>query len=210
MLELLPGIFKVSRDESSGGWGYSYFVKRAEGNILFARMAQTASIENEYEAIERVGGIQRIYITDYHFAGEHVEDVAKRFNAGIYCSRIEAPKIKKRGVNAVVAFDFVGHEIEPHLSVIPTPGHTSGGVCYLLTLNDKRYLFTGDFLYFDGQKWIVGSKTYAKVKASLGHLRAMDFDILVGCGDDSSSIPYIELTPDTKGVFFETIVKSFD
>ncbi|MBI1256904.1 MAG: MBL fold metallo-hydrolase [Chloroflexi bacterium] len=172
-------------------------------------MAKTASIENEYAALDAFGGISRIDITDYHFAGEHVEEVAQRFNAAIYCSQIEAPKIRKQGGKSLVTFEYTHHDIEPNLSVIPTPGHTSGGVCYLLTLDNKRYLFTGDFLYFDGSAWVVGSKNYAKVKASLERLRDLDYDYLVGCGDDALGCPYIELTPETRKRFFEQLTASF-
>ncbi len=209
MQELLPNIAKVYRDESSGGWGYSYLVTRPQGNILFARMAQTASIEHEYAAIHALGGIGRIYITDFHFAGQHIEDVARRFNTAIYCSQIEVPKIRKQGSTTLVALDYTEHNIESDLTVIPTPGHTSGGICYLLTLGEKRYLFTGDLLYFDGDKWIVGSKNYASVKDTLERLQALEYDYLVGCGDEGLGCPYIEFTPDTKRVFFERIASDF-
>lgn len=207
MQELLPNIFKVYRDESSGGWGYSYFVKRPQGNILFARMAKTAAIENEYDALHAMGGIHNIYITDFHFAGQNVERVAQTFTAHIHCSEIEAPKIRKRGIKTLKPFEYLTHDIESDLTVIPTPGHTTGGVCYLLTLNKNRFLFTGDLLYFDKDKWVIGSKKYAAVKTSFERLQALDFDYLIGCGDDALGCPYIALTPDTKATFFETIAQ---
>ena len=204
MQELLPNIFKVYRDKSSGGWGYSYFVKRPEGNFLLARMAKTASIEHEYAEIKSKGGLSRIYITDFHFAGDHVQDVATHFKANIYCSPTEASKISKRGIKNLVAFEYTTHEVEKNLTVIPSPGHTTGGVSYLLVMNDHRYLFTGDLLYFDGQKWALGSD-YSRVKASLARLQALEFDYLVGCGDEASGCPYITFTPDTKKTFFENL-----
>ncbi|MEP7291072.1 MAG: MBL fold metallo-hydrolase [Chloroflexota bacterium] len=208
--ELLPNIYKVYRDQSSDGWGYSTLVKRPQGNILFARMGKGASIADEYAAIEALGGIERIYITDYHFAGEHVEDVAQRFHASIYCAQVEAAKIRKQGSRTLTTFDYAVHDLEPGLTVIPSPGHTSGGVCYRLTLAGKRYLFTGDLLYFDGDQWIVGTKNYAKVKDTLARLQALEVDYLVGCGDDALGCPYLEFTPDTKAAFFDRIARSFD
>ena len=209
MQELLPNIFKVYRDEGSGGWGYSYLVRRPHGNLLLARLAKTAAITHEYAAIQSVGGLQRIYITDYHFAGEHVDDVSMQFGAGVYCSQIELARIKKRGITNLVPFEYLDHRLEEDIRVIPTPGHTTGGVCYLLTMNAKRYLFTGDFLYFDGQRWIVGSKTYADVKDSLACLQNLDYDYLVGCGDDVLGTPYVEMTDGTKPQFFQTILSQF-
>jgi glyoxylase-like metal-dependent hydrolase (beta-lactamase superfamily II) len=209
MQELLPNIFKVYRDEDSGGWGYSYLVQRPHGNVLLARMAKTASIKGEYTAIQSLGGLQRIYITDFHFAGEHVDDVSKQFGASVYCSQIEVAKIKKRGITNLVPFEYVDHLLEEEIRVVPTPGHTAGGVCYLLIMNAKRYLFTGDFLYFDGQRWIVGSKTYADVKDSLDCLQSLDYDYLVGCGDDALGSPYVEMTNDTKPQFFQALLNQF-
>jgi len=208
MKELFPNIYKVYRDESSGGWGYSYFVKRDSGNLLLARMARTASIESEYETIHAMGGIDRIYITDWHFAGSHVEDVSKEFDAPIYCSAIEAPTIKEKSdVESLKTFDYTLHDIEDGLTIVPTPGHTKGGVCYLLDMDNTRYLFTGDLLYFDGNRWIVGSRKYAKVKEGFDRMQAQDFDYLVGCGDDDLGIPYVALNADNKSAFFEDVIQ---
>lgn len=209
MKKLTSDIFKVYRDPESSGWGYSYFVQRPQGNLFFARMAQSASILNEFDALHAKGGIDRIYITDFHFAGKNVDAVSQEFNAPIFCSDIELPKIQKRGIRDLTPFKFEQQDIEGDLSIIPTPGHTSGGVCYLLTLSQSKYLFTGDFLYFDGSKWIVGSSTFSKVKVSLERLRNLNFDYLVGCGDDDLGTPYIKLSDKKKAAFFDDIVESF-
>jgi glyoxylase-like metal-dependent hydrolase (beta-lactamase superfamily II) len=209
MEKLLPDIYKIYRDPNSGGWGYYYFVKRTQENLFFPRMAKTASIFKAFDAIHAAGGIHHIYITDFHFAGKNVDAVAKEFGAPIFCSDIEFPKIQKRGIENLTAFTFERRDLEDGLTVIPTPGHTSGGVCYLLLLKKMKYLFTGDFLYFDGCKWIVGSKTYSKVKISLDDLKALEFDYLVGCGDDDLGTPYLKMNDQTKGVFFENIVNNF-
>ena len=109
----------------------------------------------------------------------------------------------------MIPFDYIEHDIEPDLTVIPTPGHTTGGVCYLLTLNNIRYLFTGDLLYFDTDKWIIGSKKYADVKTSFERLQNLAYDYLVGCGDDKLGCPYIALTRDTKQTFFEKLATDY-
>ena len=209
MKKLLSNIYKIYRDPNSSGWGYSYFVKRTQGNIFFPRMAKTASILNEFDAIHSMGGINRIYITDFHFAGKNVEAVAKEFHAPIFCSEIELAKIQKRGIKNLSSFKFEQHEIENGLSVVPTPGHTTGRVCFLLTLNKIDYLFTGDFLYFGGLKWIVGSKTLSKVKSSLERLRNQNYDYLIGCGDDDLGTPYIKMNGKKKEEFFDNIVDGF-
>ena len=172
-------------------------------------MAKTASILNEFDAIHSKGGINHIYITDFHFAGKNLDAVAKEFNAPIFCSEIELAKIQKRGIRKLSSFKFEQHNVEKGLSVIPTPGHTSGGVCFLLTLNKINYLFTGDFLYFDGLKWVVGSKTFSKVKSSLERLKNLKYDYLIGCGDDDLGTPYIKMNGKKKEEFFGNIVDGF-
>lgn len=209
MQELLPNIYKVYRDKASGGWGYSYFVKRPAGNLLFARMAKTASIKGEYAAIDAMGGLHGIYITDFHFAGQNVEQVAKKYKVGVHCSLVEVSKIKSRGIDSVKPFSFKTDEIEKGLTVIPTPGHTLGGVCYLLVMDKIRYLFTGDLLYFEADKWVIGSSEYKQVKGSMERLQGFDFDYLIGCGDEGLGCPYIALTPETKKTFFETLANSY-
>lgn len=204
MNELLPDIYKVYRDVDSGGWGYSYLVYRSSGNIFFARMAKTASVTDEYRAIHDHGGIQRIYITDHHFAGANVGHVASEFDAPIYCSEIEVPKIQKRGVNNLVPFTYESQELEAGLYVIPTPGHTDGGVCYLLELNSLHYLFTGDLLYFQKDHWVLGA-THKVLKPSLDHLQSLAFDYLIGCGDDDLGCPYIAINDGNKEAFFASL-----
>jgi glyoxylase-like metal-dependent hydrolase (beta-lactamase superfamily II) len=210
MKKLLSNIYKIYRDPKSRGWGYSYLVKRPQGNIFFPRMAKSASVLHEFDAIHAEGGISSIYITDFHFAGKNVDVVAKEYDAPIFCSDIELPKIQKRGIRNLISFKFEQHSIEKGLSVIPTPGHTSGGVCYLLTLNKNKYLFTGDFLYFDGLKWIVGNTTFSKVKSSLEKLKNLNYDYLVGCGDDTLGTPYIKMNGKKKEAFFDGIASSFN
>ncbi|MDE0685931.1 MAG: MBL fold metallo-hydrolase [Candidatus Poribacteria bacterium] len=39
------------------------------------------------------------------------------------------------------------------LKVIETPGHTDGSVTYLIDVDNKRFAFTGDLIYDEGQLW---------------------------------------------------------
>src|SRR5574344_757085 len=66
---------------------------------------------------------------------DSIEDFAKRFNAG----KVTPQKIDKY-ITENDIIKFGNHEIK----VIHTPGHTKGGVCYLL----EDMIFTGDTLFF--------------------------------------------------------------
>lgn len=39
------------------------------------------------------------------------------------------------------------------LTVLETPGHTDGSVSYLIEVDNKRFAFTGDLIYDEGQLW---------------------------------------------------------
>ncbi|MEZ4712485.1 MAG: MBL fold metallo-hydrolase [Caldilineaceae bacterium] len=209
MERLLNNIYKVYRDVGSTGWGYSYLLKREGGNIFLPRMAKQATINDELEAIADAGGIQSIYVTDFHFAGAGLQAVADRFQVPIQCSTVEAPKIRKRGPRDLAPFAFNRHHLEEGWEVIPTPGHTTGGVCFLWRDGEERYLFTGDFLYNAGDAWVVGSDKLANVEVSLALIRTLDFTYLVGCGDDDLGSPFLQMDKVTRETFVDQIISNF-
>ncbi|MGC9614927.1 MBL fold metallo-hydrolase [Staphylococcus pasteuri] len=68
------------------------------------------------------------------------------------------------------------------LEVIPAPGHTPGTTLYLWDNGKHRYLFTGDFLCFEGDQWrtvILGSSDREQSIQSLEMIKELDFDVLV-------------------------------
>ena len=68
------------------------------------------------------------------------------------------------------------------LEVIPTPGHTPGTTMFLWDNGEHRYLFTGDFLCFEGDSWrtvILGSSDRERSIQSLELIKTLDFDVLV-------------------------------
>lgn len=206
MERALNNIYKIYRDPGSTGWGYSYLLKRDEGNIFLPRMAKEATIKDELDAIADSGGIHSIYVTDFHFAGTGLQEVADRFQVTIQCSQVEAPKIRQRGLGDLTPFVFKRHHIEEDLEVIPTPGHTTGGVCFLWRDGEECYLFTGDFLYNAGDAWVVGNDKLAKVEASLALIRSLDFTYLVGCGDDDFGSPFLKMDKAKRNAFIDQII----
>ncbi|PTI52729.1 MBL fold hydrolase [Staphylococcus warneri] len=67
------------------------------------------------------------------------------------------------------------------LEVIPTPGHTPGTTMFLWDNGEHRYLFTGDFLCFEGDTWrtvILGSSDRESSIQSLELIKSLDFDVL--------------------------------
>jgi len=210
MKALLHNIYNVYRDPECDGFGHSFLLLRKEGNVLIPRMGVATTIRREYDAIDSVGGIKIVFITDYHFGGASSEALAARFGAAILSSIIEKPKLKKRGLTKLQTFPYKRQSLAQDLEIVPVPGHTSGGVSLLWKDGKYRYLFTGDFLYFDGRVWIPGAKSRSKIEDSLCLIKELEFDYLVGCGSDNVDIPYVFL-PDreSKARFIDSIFLSF-
>lgn len=210
MDKLFSDIYNVYRDSGCAGFGHSYLLKRDRGNLFLPRFGVDTTIKDSWPAIEKVGGIDIILITDYHFGGGSCEELSDKFSAEIFSSSIEKPKLKKKGLKQLSTFSYERQMIAEDLEIIPVPGHTSGGVCLLWESDSNKYLFTGDFLYFDGNTWVPGAKTKRKIEDSLSLLKELDFDTLVGCGSDGVAIPYIKLADkEEKVCFIEEVLSSF-
>lgn len=52
---------------------------------------------------------------------------------------------------------YAGTEVE----VVPTPGHTTGSVTYLVERAGRRYAFTGDLIYGPGKVWSLASTQWS-------------------------------------------------
>lgn len=53
--------------------------------------------------------------------------------------------------------DYSGVQVE----VLPTPGHTTGSVTYLLDRGGQRYAFTGDLIYAPGKVWSLAATQWS-------------------------------------------------
>lgn len=131
--------------------------------------------------------IERVLITHGHYdhcGGTHLLDGA----CGVYMSRRDYDDLDElndmfgipvknfdvwRFVSDGDGIEFCGHMFK----VIATPGHTTGGVCYLL---DGAYLFSGDTLFRRsvGRTDFVGGDMNALMR-SLQKLLALDGSITV-------------------------------
>src|SRR5262249_13542546 len=119
MKKLLNNIHNVYRDPGCEGFGHSFLLKRKAGNVLIPRMGEDTTIRLEYDAIDSMGGIKIIFITDYHFGGASSEEIAMKFGGDVFSSTIEQPKLKKKGLNKQKTFSYERQFLEPDLETIP-------------------------------------------------------------------------------------------
>ncbi len=62
-----------------------------------------------------------------------------------------------------------------------TPGHTPGSLCYLWQAPDARYLFTGDTVFFNNDRWevLINIGTPEEMISSLNLIAGLDFDYII-------------------------------
>ena len=124
----------------------SYFIKHPEGNWLIDSPRYVPFL---IEAFERMGGIRYIFLT-------HKDDVADadRFARRFKSTRIihEADQDALPEAEWIVTkYDVVRVSLD--VQIIPVPGHTAGS---LSLLYKKKYLFTGDHLWWDREEETLG------------------------------------------------------
>ncbi|MDF2824067.1 MAG: Zn-dependent hydrolase [Mycobacterium sp.] len=148
-------------------------------NVLF----YSPATEADFEALDHLGGVSHQYLSHQDEAGPNLARIRERFGA-----RLHAPAAENHAISAHSHIDvpLSGRHVDSTgIEVVPTPGHTVGSTCYLVTLSDgARVLFTGDTMFrgADG-RWAAGfippisdAQTLA---ASLQILRTLAPDVVI-------------------------------
>jgi glyoxylase-like metal-dependent hydrolase (beta-lactamase superfamily II) len=187
--ELAPGLYRCGYNARASFGAHSYFVVRAEGNLLIDSPRFTHKLVARFD---KAGGVSDILLT-------HRDDVAdaerymRHFHARTWIhehDRSAAPFATNILRGAAAA------EIRDQLLAIPTPGHTHGSVVFLL---EERYLFTGDSLAWN----LEGADLQAFRDAcwyswreqanSLERLTAYRFEWILAGHGGSTQLPHAEM-----------------
>ncbi len=129
----------------------AYVVTLPEGNLLFY---SSSAIEDHFDFIADQGGLAGQYLNHRDEASIYCDRVRERFGSPLHCHQLEEYPIAQ---HCEVSNTFSQRErLRSNLEAIPTPGHCPGSSCYLLTVEEKNYLFCGDTIYPDEGQW----KTY--------------------------------------------------
>ena len=122
-------------ESSFGAW--SYFVERAEGNVLVDSPRAAGPL---LKVLEKRGGVATLFLTHRDDVADH-QVFRKRFG----CERVmHADDVTSRTRD--IERPLTGSEptrLAEDLLVIPTPGHTRG---HAVLLYREKFLFTGDHL----------------------------------------------------------------
>lgn len=149
------------------------------GNVLFYCPATDA----DFNTLDELGGVAHQYLSHQDEAGPALARVQGRFGARLHAPAAEQTTI---GTHATVHVALSTRHVDDNgIEVIPTPGHTVGSTCYLVTAADgTRMLFTGDTLFHgaDG-RWAAGylppMSDAATLLQSLTTLAALAPDLVI-------------------------------
>jgi glyoxylase-like metal-dependent hydrolase (beta-lactamase superfamily II) len=131
---------------------HAYLLLREGGNVFFYNTSQ----QQEIEALAPLGGVAFHYLSHRDEMGDSLRTIRERFGAKLGCHRREKDDCTKVCTPDIL---FDQRETYPDgIEVIPTPGHSPGSTCFLASAAaGKRYLFTGDTIYFAGDdQWRAG------------------------------------------------------
>jgi glyoxylase-like metal-dependent hydrolase (beta-lactamase superfamily II)/ferredoxin len=165
-------------ESSFGGW--SYLVKRPEGNVLIDSPRFASQL---VKRIDEMGGVARMLLTHKDDIAAH-ESFRARFGTIRTMHRADgAAKLQMEQI--IDGEDPIA--LDDDFLVIPTPGHTRGHVVFLYK---QKFLFTGDHL-----AWSPARNTLTAFRSvawyswpeqirSMEKLLAYDFEwVLPGHGD---------------------------
>jgi hydroxyacylglutathione hydrolase len=144
LTQISDDLFQTRTDSPLPGLTtHAYLWRRPNGNVLFYSPATDA----DFDAIEKLGGIAAQYLSHLDEAGPNLARIADRFGSRLHAPAAELETIEQHAhVDAPV--DGRRHVDANDVEVIPTPGHSAGSSCYLVTGADgTRYLFTGDTMF---------------------------------------------------------------
>jgi hydroxyacylglutathione hydrolase len=203
-MEIIEGIHRV--DEASSNFAHSNVYLVIDGKeILIIDTGTSGNAKKIVAYIQKIGRqaseVSTIILTHYHMdhvgsakelkdltkakVAEHLED------ADFIAGRKPFPKPKNILFRAVSSFikpapvevDVVLKDADRigNLTVIFVPGHSPGSIA--LYDKQRKVLFAGDILRFDGAKVTGAPKQYtwdtAKEKNSIEKISELDFDIML-------------------------------
>jgi hydroxyacylglutathione hydrolase len=159
---------------------HAYLWRGPGGNILFYSPASEA----DFDAIAALGGMSDQYLSHLDEAGPMLARVADRFG-----SRLHAPAEELDAIGRHARVDEplkARRHIDANgVDVIPTPGHSDGSTCYLVTgVGGEAYLFTGDTMFPTGDgTWstylVPGRGSAAALRSSLELLGTLSPNIVI-------------------------------
>ena len=187
--ELAPGVYRCGFKSKDSYGAHSYFVARAEGNLLVDSPRYALELR---KFLDGAGGIKDILLSHRDDVAD-ADKYAEAFGARVWIHHDDAPaapyaKNRIEGMNET--------KIRDALLAIPVPGHTKGSVVYLL---EDTYLFTGDSLAWNEERsQLVAFRdacwySWRALTDSLSRLEAYHFEWVLPGHGASTRLPAQEM-----------------
>ena len=160
---------------------HAYLWRRPRGNLLFFYSPAT---DADFDAIDELGGVAAQYLSHLDEAGPNLAKIADRFGSRLHAPAAERETIEKHA-HVDTPVDGRRHIDANDVEVIPTPGHSPGSSCYLVTgAVGTKYLFTGDMIFPAGDgTWatflVPGRGDAGQLTASVKLLGTVQPDIVI-------------------------------
>ena len=152
----------------------------------------TCDLDSSVLRLAEENDLKIVSVIDTHMHADHVSGLsalAKKSGARAYVSAKEGYEpAKDLGVKVNRVQDGqtlpIGNGIS--ITVIHTPGHTEGSLCFLLKSGNKNYLFTGDTLFVNG---VGRPDLHSKAKEYATNLFKSYKEIILKFTDDTVILP---------------------
>jgi len=188
--QLAPGVYRCGFNSKDSYGAHSYFVARAEGNLLVDSPRYALELRKFFDG---AGGIRDILLSHRDDVAD-ADKYAEAFGARVWIHQDDAraaPYAKNRieGMNEI--------KIRDALLAIPVPGHTKGSVVYLL---EDTYLFTGDSLAWNEKRsQLIAFRdacwySWRALTDSLSRLEAYHFEWVLPGHGSSAHLPAQEMS----------------
>ncbi len=170
---------------------HAYFLQRSEGNVLFYNTSNLDDIDE----ISKLGGISFQYLSHRHESGKSLSTIKSILHSQLCSDDLEEPFIE----STVDVIFSVRQFHSSNIEIIPTPGHTDGGICfYYESPHGLKYLFTGDLLFQSNGSWDTlvfrphGGRA-DKLIESLSTIRSLGPNVVL-CSASVGDISIVEVT----------------
>ncbi|HCY1636433.1 TPA: MBL fold metallo-hydrolase [Staphylococcus aureus] len=151
----------------------SFILKRETGNIVIYHSEHLGDSQQDFASL---GGVSKVLMNHDHesIGGSNQVEAPYFIHENDVAALKHKISVQKQFSNRVM--------LDKDLEIILAPGHTPGTTLFLWDDGHHRYLFTGDFICFEGKRWrtvILGSSDREKSIQSLEMVKELDFDVLV-------------------------------
>ena len=202
--EIFPDLFLVRAETNPPKTPFTYFLRRATSNVLFATKDDVLRFKPQLDSL---GGVGQIYLGDRHHALPHTATLAKRFNTALRASGSEARVLRVAGVRVEHELEYKRDMLASDLEIIPTPGHTRGAFSYLCSRGGRCFLFVGDTLVPVNGRWeyFVSRPHRASMLQTVQLLSSIAFDVILSNSFASSPQPWVEVDAKYRREMFEDL-----